>query len=173
MPFGSVALRAHRGLGRVSRALAVAGLLLLVVAAPSLGQSPAVEPDVATQGQALLDRFLTILSLPDEEKRAELEGFLAQEFQLIRADASRFDREAYLADPSSVIDFQVEDLHVTGADGTIVTTYLLSATVTIDEETRTTTAPRLSVFSRHGDDWLLSAHANFSPLAEERASPAP
>ena len=80
---------------------------------------------------------------------------------------------AYIADPASVIDYAVEDLVVTGSDGVIVATYLLSATVTIDDVTRTTTAPRLSVFSRHGDDWLIAAHANFSPLVPEaEASPA-
>ena len=33
-----------------------------------------------------------------------------------------------------------------------------------DGVTRTTTAPRLTVFARHGEEWLMAAHANFTPL---------
>jgi hypothetical protein len=174
MTHASVALSPRQPLGLGIRAMAAAAVLLAVVAAPALAQSPSAEPHPDAQGQALGDRFLTILSLPDAEKREGLEGFLAPEFQLIRADATRLDRDGYIADPASVEEYAVEDLVVTGSDGVIVATYLLSATVTIDEVTRTTTAPRLSAFARHGDEWLMSAHANFSPLAEDTsASPAP
>jgi hypothetical protein len=153
--------------------LLVIATLLVAMAIPASAQSPVPTDDIAAQGVALVDRFLTILSEPDDQKRADLEGFLAPEFQLIRADGTRFDREAYIADPSSVTGYSIGDLVATGADGGIVTTYLLTATVTIDGVTRTTTAPRLSVFSQHRDEWLISAHANFSPLAPEAdASPA-
>lgn len=158
--------------GLLIRSVAVA-TLLLAVAIPVAAQSTAPTDDIATQGAALVDRFLTIASEPDEQKRASLEGFLAPEFQLIRADGTRLDREAYIANPSSVTEYSISDLVATASDGVIVTTYLLSVTVTIDDVTSTTTAPRLSVFTQHGEEWQLSAHANFSPLEPEpEASPA-
>jgi Domain of unknown function (DUF4440) len=169
-----IRLAPHRRLVGASRALAATALLVSLAAAPAAGQSQVPEADMAAQGAQLVDRFLTILSQPDEQKRTDLEGFLAPEFQLIRADATRPTREGYIADPASVVDYAVDDLVVTGSDGVIVATYQLSATATIDDVTRTTTAPRLSVFSRHGDDWLIAAHANFSPLAPDAdASAAP
>ena len=164
--------RPTRPRGLLGRTLAIASLLL-AVAIPASAQSTAPTDDIATQGAAFVERFLTILSEPDEQKRSDLEGFLAPEFQLIRADGTRFDREAYLANPSSVTEYSTSDLVATASDDVIVTTYLLSVTVTIDDVTSTTTAPRLTVFSRHGEEWLLAAHANFSPLAPDVvASPA-
>jgi hypothetical protein len=106
--------------------------------------------------------------------KTETKLFLRDPATWVIALLLRLDRDGYIADPASVDAYAIEDVVVTGADDVIVATYLLSATVTIDEVTRTTTAPRLSTFARHGDDWLMSAHANFSPLAEDaEASPAP
>ena len=164
--------RQGRAPAALGGAVAVA-TLMLALAIPASAQSTAPSDDIATRGAALVDRFLAILSEPDEQKRAGLEGFLAPEFQLIRADGTRFTRQAYIDDPASVSGYSIGDIVVTGGDGVLVATYLLSVTSTIDGVTATTTAPRLSAFSRHGDEWLLAAHANFSPLAPDvDASPS-
>ncbi|CAN5586198.1 hypothetical protein BH23CHL8_BH23CHL8_29480 [soil metagenome] len=155
-------------------AVAVSALLGCLVVAPAAGQSSEIDTDLAAQGEQLASRFLTILSEAEEEKRADLEAFLAPEFQLLRSDGDLLTRDAYLESPASVLEFSIERLVVTGSEDLIVTSYLLASTVTIEGVTRTTTAPRLTVFSRHGEDWLLAAHANFTPLDDApAASPAP
>ena len=128
--------------------------------------SPRTAPDTAAQGAALVERFLTILREEDAAKRSALEAFLAPEFQLLRADGTRLTRDEYLANPSTTLEWQVHDLMVTGSEGVLVASYLLEVTVTIDDVTRTATAPRLSVFHESGGEgeWRLAAHANFMPL---------
>jgi hypothetical protein len=152
----------------------VLALLLSPLAVPVAAQSDGSDADVAAQGEQLVDRFLTILSETDDQKRIDLESFLAPELQLLRADGTLLTRDAYVENPASVLGYAIERLVVTGSGDVIVTSYLLSSTVTIDGVTRTTTAPRLTVFTRHGAEWLLAAHANFTPLGEAPAtSPTP
>jgi hypothetical protein len=161
------------GLLLVAFLLAIAG----PVAAQESETSPAPSPvggsvsEANAQGAALVERFLTILSRADDEKRLELEAFLSAEFQLLRADGTRLTRDEYVANPASTAEWAVSGLLATEAEGVIVTTYLLDTTVTIDEITRTATAPRLSVFHESDDgEWRMSAHANFMPLEQEPAA---
>jgi hypothetical protein len=170
---------------RVAAAALALSLIVLPVApvaaedqaAPATGPTPvaeALEGDLATTGAALVDRFLAILSEGNESKQADLEGFLAPEFQLLRGDGTRLDRDEYIANPATTMEYRVLDLQVTGSEGVIVATYLLDTTVTIDDVTRTATAPRLSVFHQAGDgEWQLAGHANFIPLEEAAPSPSP
>ena len=98
--------------------------------------------------------------------RVELDAVLAPEFQLLRADGAGYDRAEYLASERPVIDtsqqWHQEDLVATAADGLMVARYVLVVDETLDGRTLTRRAPRLTVFRRDGDRWLVVAHANFA-----------
>jgi hypothetical protein len=167
-----------------SRSRAVLGaalaLVLLVPAVlPAAAQSAQPAPtleDLGADGGALVERFLEILSLQDEEKVTELEGFLGEEFQLLRASGARLDKDAYLAAPSSVDEYAISDVVATQHDDLVVVSYLLAVTATIGGAAHTSTAPRMSVFHWNGQMWQLAAHSNFAAISETpepTASPAP
>lgn len=153
-------------------------LLLLPAAGPIVAQdapAPSAAPalvDPATEGAALATRFLEILGLPDAEKASELEGFLAAEFQLVRATGDRLDKSSYVANPASVEEFRISDVVATQSDDVVVVSYLLATTETLEGMAQTTTAPRLSVFHWDGAGWRLAAHSNFGAIGTEPAASA-
>jgi ketosteroid isomerase-like protein len=97
---------------------------------------------------------------------ALLDTILAPEFQVLRADGSAYDKAAYLASSLPVIEAppQIEELVVTGSAELLVARYMLLAKQTRDGVAIQTTAPRLSIFRKDGDKYLLVAHANFAAL---------
>jgi hypothetical protein len=139
---------------------------LAIGAMPALAQTSEID----AQGAALVDEFIEILKQPDEEKRAGLSEFLAEEFQIVRSSGARMDQGGYLDDQATVFEVSISDVHATEADGVLVVSYLLSVDELLDGVEIKTAAPRLSVF-RLGDDgeWRISAHANFGAL-EDAAS---
>lgn len=172
-----------RSFGLRARLLLAATLglaLVIPVALPVAAQDASGAPapaftDPATEGGALATRFMEILGLPDTEKVTELEAFLGDEFQIVRANGTWADKAAYLANPATVHDFRIENVVTTQHEDLAVVSYLLETTETIDGVESTNHAPRLSVFHWDGTAWQLVAHSNFGvidPPAEE-ASPAP
>jgi ketosteroid isomerase-like protein len=97
---------------------------------------------------------------------AMLDVVLAPEFQLMRADGTTFDKAGYVVSklPIFVTAPQIEELSVTGTAELFVARYLVTARQTRDGVALQTTAPRLSVFRKDGDKYLLVAHANFAAL---------
>lgn len=169
-------MRRSRSRFRAVLGAALALALLVPSALPALAQSAEPAPalgDPVVDGGALAERFVEIASLPDAEKVRELEGFLAEEFQIVRATGARLDKAAYLASPSSVTGYAISDVVATQHDDVVVVSYLLTATVTIDGVEQTSTAPRLSVFHWNGERWQLAAHSNFAPISEPSMSPQP
>jgi Domain of unknown function (DUF4440) len=154
------------GSGRLTSVMALIVIALLVAAA---GSALAQDEDVDALGQSLVDEFVEIAMLPDNEKAAALESFLAPEFQLVRGSGEVMDKATYIADPSSVVEASISDVSTTGQDGVLVVSWTIQADITIDGVTTDRSAPRLSIFHL-GDDgrWRLAAHANFS--APEPAS---
>jgi len=139
-------------------------VMLTTVAQPIRAQSPGSE-DPDQLARTLVEEFVEIAKLPDDEKTAALESFLAPEFQIVRASGEVLDKAAYLADPSSVVEARIGDVVATGSDGILVVSWTIDAVVTIDDVTADRSAPRLSVFHQGEDGrWRLAAHANFSAL---------
>ena len=97
---------------------------------------------------------------------ALLDTILAPEFQVMRADGTSYDKAGYLTSALPVIEAppQIEDLVVTGSAEHLVARYLLIAKQTRAGIAIQTKAPRLSVFRKDGDKYLLVAHANFAAL---------
>jgi hypothetical protein len=152
--------------------------LALPVALPAMAQQASVAPapafaDAEAEGAALATRFMEILGLPDAEKAAELETFLGDAFQLVRANGTWADKAAYLADPATVHEFRIENVVTTQHEDLAVVSYVLETTETIDGVESTNHAPRLSVFHWDGAGWRLVAHSNFGVVEPPASEPSP
>lgn len=99
---------------------------------------------------------------------AALEEVLAPEFQIQRADGTGLDRAAYIGGGAATITeiLGIHGLVVTAHDDLMVVRYLLVVAETLGGVTVEREAPRLSVFRREGDRWLIVAHANFARLEQ-------
>jgi ketosteroid isomerase-like protein len=95
-----------------------------------------------------------------------VEAILAPEFQLLRANGVGYDRKGYLASELPAIDksfeWRLEDVVATASGDLLVVRYWLVINQTIDGTPTAQRAPRLTVFRRDGDRWLVVAHANFA-----------
>jgi ketosteroid isomerase-like protein len=95
-----------------------------------------------------------------------LEAILAPEFQIMRANGIGYDRKGYLASELPAIDQsferRLEDEVATSSGDLLVVRYWLVIEETIDGAPVARRAPRLTVFRRDGDRWLVVAHANFA-----------
>ena len=93
---------------RLRAALLAASLALVVVATPAL--VAAQDADADERGAALVAEFIDILKQPDAEKQAGLQGFLADEFQIVRSNGTTRDKPAYVADPATVFEIKIKYL---------------------------------------------------------------
>jgi hypothetical protein len=95
-----------------------------------------------------------------------IDAVLAPEFQIMRADGSSYDKQDYLAsnlpDVAAIPEFS--QMVVTAHDSLLVTRYYVTVNETRDGQVVQAHAPRLTVFRKDGDRWLVSAHANFATL---------
>jgi hypothetical protein len=99
---------------------------------------------------------------------AALETVLAPEFQIQRADGNGLDRAAYIGGGAATI-IEIHGIHglvVTTHDDLMVVRYLLVVAETVGGVMVEREAPRLTVFRREGDAWLVVAHANFARLEQ-------
>jgi ketosteroid isomerase-like protein len=141
---------AARGVGRLTGF----GLAVLL-AAPAF----AADADDAVKG------WLDAVSSPDE---AALTAVLAPEFQILRSDGRGYDRADYLGTGRShqARPPVPRDLVATASGDVLVVRYILDVEQTIDGGTVVGAAPRLTVFRKDGDRWLVVAHANFAPITK-------
>lgn len=94
---------------------------------------------------------------------AQVDEVLAPQFQLIRANGQGFTRADYLKNlPSQNKRIAWSDVVATGDHSILVLRYRAEVDQVIDGKATTGTAPRLSVFLRDGNRWMILAHANFS-----------
>lgn len=157
---------------RVLRSAAVAALALGTLAALPLvgglagqGAARAQDTDLPSQGLAAITAYMGALVSGD---MAAIEAVLAPEFQAMRSEGGGYDRASYLSQglPHIAEMPEVTDLVATASDGLLVVRYTLRAKVSTNGVDRTATAPRLTVFRREGDAWLVVAHANFSQIED-------
>ena len=95
-----------------------------------------------------------------------VDAVLAPEFQIMRADGSAYDKEGYLGSqlPQVAAIPEFSEMVVTAHDNLLVTRYYVTVKETRDGATVEAYAPRLTVFRREGDKWLVVAHGNFATL---------
>jgi ketosteroid isomerase-like protein len=93
---------------------------------------------------------------------------LAPEFQILRSDGKGYDEAEYIAGGMLKVDsiIGIKDVIATAHDDLMVVRYVISLKASAGGKTLQQTAPRLTVFRRKGDRWLVVAHANFAKLTK-------
>jgi ketosteroid isomerase-like protein len=127
----------------------------------SLGALPAA--GIEDAADAVVEKWVDAAASGD----ADILGpMLAPEFQLVRSDGSAYDVGEYLARGIPKIDagFEVSDVVATGSGDLMVVRYDLDLRETVGTGRIVGRAPRLTVFRRDGDKWLVVAHANFASI---------
>lgn len=142
----------------VSLAL-LAGVAGLGLAMQPSEAEPAFTKDDAT---AAIMAWLDALQTGDP---AAVEKVLAPEFQILRSDGHGYGKTEYLTVlPKQTSKPEISDLAFTSAGTTIVARYILRIDQTIKGKPVQTIAPRLSVYRRAEQGWLIVAHANFARI---------
>lgn len=127
----------------------------------NLGQGLA--SDIDDEAKAAVQTWVDTVAGGDDTAVRDL---LAPEFQLVRSDGAAYDAAEYLARGIPRIDagFEISDVVATGFGDHMVVRYDLDLRETVGGGRIVGTAPRLTVFRRDGDDWLVVAHANFGQV---------
>jgi hypothetical protein len=117
--------------------------------------------DPAATGRELVTEFLTLLGT---EEAAGLDDFLAEGFQLQRADGTGATRAEYLDNHAVVESFTIgESLIAVQQDDLLTVRWSVVVDETVEgTEFSSDEAPRLSVFVLEDGDWKMLAHANFN-----------
>jgi hypothetical protein len=157
----------------LAAALLVAAALLLGAAgcgsssdsSSDTGTTSATGGGTAPAGSDVADQELAeeLLRLLQAEDAAGLEAFLSPALILQRADGTHLGKEAYLANPAVVDEYQVTDVVGTRTGDTRAIRSTVVVTEAIDGQPVTKDpVPRLSTFAWDGTRWQLVAHANFA-----------
>lgn len=95
---------------------------------------------------------------------AQLDAVMAPEFQIERSNGTGHDKAGYIDGGFARIASigEITDVHVTVHDDLMVVRYMLGVQETISGQPVQGYAPRLTVFRREDDRWLVVAHANFA-----------
>lgn len=132
------------------------GLVALSQMKPAAAAVP--EADAA----AAINRFLGALFSGDA---AKVDAVLAPSFQIMRSDGSSFDKTSYLnALPKTISLPVISNLKVTSDGDHFVASYVVTSDQTIDGQPVEAVSPRLSVYEKSGDEWLIVSHANFARI---------
>ena len=137
----------------------VAGMSGLAALSRAAGAQAA---DSDAEAQGAIDSFLEAVFSGDP---AKVDQVLAPEFQILRSDGKSDDKVSYLgALPKHKARPATSALKVTGHGSVIVTTYSIKTDQTIGGQPVEAVSPRLSVFRKEEDRWLIVAHANFAQI---------
>jgi ketosteroid isomerase-like protein len=146
----------------------LAAVVVAVVAVAALGAARASADDAALQadGMQAVTAWVAAVASGDKDRVAAI---LAPEFQIVRDNGVAYDRDQYLASglPKIAGTPKVDELVATMTGDVLVVRYvvILDATVSGGAAMQAR-APRLTVFRRDGDKWLVSAHANFAAIGK-------
>jgi hypothetical protein len=153
---------AQNGMTSTRREFSLAALASLTALALGAGAAAAEE---ISQEEALkaLNPWVDAIFTGDP---AAVEKVLAPEYQILRSDGTGHDKTSYLkALPKHQVRSKFSDIVATGTADVMVLRYRIETDQTIDGKVVKGISPRLSVFRRVGDSWLISAHANFAALS--------
>jgi len=152
-------------LRRLVRFALAAGLLALVAPLVTMPVPAAVaqEADLQAEGEKAVTAWIDAVVSGDVDR---IRAILAPEFQIVRADGTAYDKDAYLA--SNLPRFpnapKMSMLVVTGHGDILVARYVLSTGGVRGDQGEGPQAPRLTVFRKDGDTWLVVSHANFAAI---------
>jgi ketosteroid isomerase-like protein len=121
--------------------------------------------DPSEQGKKAVDAWVGAVASGDE---ARVKAVVAPEFQIIRSDGTAYGAEAYVESelPTFPEPPQIANLVVTGYGDHLVARYEIVSKVNIGAETELRHGPRLTVFRKSGDGWLVVAHANLAAIVK-------
>lgn len=121
--------------------------------------------ELAVEGKEAINSFFGAIMSGDPETLAAV---LAPDFQLLRADGSRQDAASYPDSDLPIIAAlpQISQLKVTETGNTMVATYMVDINETRGGKVVQSVAPRLTVFRKNGDAWLVVAHGNFATIEQ-------
>jgi hypothetical protein len=140
----------------VSMAALAAMTLLVTDAAAAAGQ---ISKEEALKA---LDPWADALFSGDP---AKVDKVLAPEYQILRSNGKGHDKASYLkALPKQKARSKFSDIIATGNGDIMVLRYRVESDQMIEGKDVKGISPRLSVFRREGDRWLMCAHANFAAL---------
>lgn len=129
------------------------------------GEAAASKPAGAIEREArtAVETWVETVAGGDE---AAVSMLLAPEFQLVRSDGAAYDAAEYVGHDIPKIDkvIDISELVATGHGDTIVVRYAIDLKETVAAGKIEGNAPRLTVFRRDGDQWLVVAHANFAAV---------
>jgi len=129
------------------------------------GQAAAQETPLDVAARVALNDFLGANASGDAERMADV---LAPEFQGMRANGVGYGRAEYLSTYFRGVaiepNWRFENLTATVEGDILVVRYDLVVTETIDGAAALRRAPRLTVFRRENDRWVVVAHSNFAAV---------
>ncbi|MCA3574308.1 MAG: nuclear transport factor 2 family protein [Aestuariivirga sp.] len=138
--------------------------LLAGMAGLGLAMQPSAA-DSAVTGEDANAAIMTWLDALQTGDPAAVEKVLAPEFQILRSDGQGYGKVEYLTVlPKQTSKPEISDLVFSSGGGTLVARYILRIDQTINGKPVQTIAPRLSVFRRTEQGWLIAAHANFARI---------
>jgi hypothetical protein len=79
------------------------------------------------------------------------------------------DQNIAVAKSLNVGDYKMDDFKVTEGPNTLIVTYVLATTETIDGNTLTSKANRLSIWQNTNNNWQMIAHASLIPVVPPKA----
>ena len=144
-------------------ALMIGAIVAYFTPAGSAGSDEPVDLKIEIR-QAIEGYFGAIMTGEPDKVAATL----APEFQLLRADGSNLDSKTFPASELPIISEMpaIEKLNVTAEGAIAVAAYYVNVDQTRDGVLVEAYAPRLSVFRKDGDRWLMVAHGNFAALEQ-------
>jgi ketosteroid isomerase-like protein len=136
--------------------------VLLAVALIAFAALPA-RADPNTDAASALNTWWGALVAGTPEALAPV---LAPEFQAMRANGSGYDKAGYLASslPKVAAMPQFAEMTATEQGDHLIIRYFVTVNETRDGKAVQAYAPRLTVFRKEGDRWLVVAHGNFAAL---------
>jgi ketosteroid isomerase-like protein len=140
------------------------GLMPAAYAAEDKGTESWSAAELDKEGMKAIESWMGSLVKGDPDGVAAI---LAPEFQIMRSDGSSYDRDGYIKGGMAKIAAmpKIEKLVVTGFGDHIVTRYMLTVDETVEGgKAAESHAPRITVFRKSGDRWLVVAHGNFAKI---------
>jgi ketosteroid isomerase-like protein len=144
---------------RTLKYLAAYALVCWSLALTGSGSAQAAD----AEAKAVIKSWLQAVVSGDKEG---IGAVLAPEFQILRSNGVGHGKDAYASGGAARIHsiLDVTDVIATRHENLLITRYKLAVTETIDGHKVQQKAPRLTVFRRAGNRWLVVAHANFARI---------
>ena len=143
----------------LARGLMIGAAATLLASGPASASGAAVDEAQALEA---LDPWADALFSGDPEQVARV---LAPEYQIVRSDGTGFGKDDYMTTlPKQATRSQFRDIVATAHQDIMVIRYVIVTDQTIEGQAVEAVSPRLSVFRKDGDTWLLVSHASFAKL---------